>query len=140
MSDEHDFLTGYVMPAARVASREIAAALSPLGLAPAQYAVLDLLGREGDMRPAQIARRLDIETSTTTNTLNRTEKGGWIKRRTDPNNSRMVVISLTDKGKAILADARAAVQSVEIRVAEGEYDGDLKGAREILKKVITELR
>ena len=140
MSDERDFLTGYVLPAARVASREIAAALSPLGLAPAQYAVLDLLGREGDMRPAQIARRLDIETSTTTNTLNRTEKGGWIERRTDPNNSRMVVISLSPKGKAILADARAAVHSVEFRVADAEYEADLKSAREILKKVIMELR
>ena len=82
MSREHDFLTRVVLPAARIATREIAAALAPLGLAPAQFAMLDLLGREGDMRPAQIARRLDIETSTTTNTLSRTERG-WLDRAQD---------------------------------------------------------
>lgn len=140
MSGEQDFLTRVVLPAARIATREIAAALAPLGLAPAQFAMLDLLGREGDMRPAQIARRLDIETSTTTNTLNRTERDGWIERKTDPNNSRMVIISLSPKGRAILTDARMAVQIIEVKALHGTDEADIEKARAILTSVMAKLK
>lgn len=140
MSREQDFLTKVVLPTARIATREIAAALAPLGLAPAQFAMLDQLGREGDMRPAQIARRLDIETSTTTNTLSRTERDGWIERRTDPNNSRMVIISLSPKGRAILEDARTVVQIVEEKAIHGTDDADLKKAQAVLTNVMGRLK
>jgi len=140
MSREHDFLTRVVLPAARIATREIAAALAPLGLAPAQFAMLDLLGREGDMRPAQIARRLDIETSTTTNTLSRTERDGWIERRTDPNNSRMVTISLSPKRRAILTDARTVVQIVEDKAVNGADEADLKTTKAVLIKAMGNLK
>lgn len=140
MTRERDFLTSVLLPAARIATREIAADLAPLGLAPAQFAMLDLLGREGDMRPAQIARRLDIETSTTTNTLSRTERDGWIERRTDPNNSRMVIISLSPKGRAILEDARTVVQIVEEKAIHGTHAVDIKKAQAVLTNVMGRLK
>ncbi|TGD41797.1 MarR family transcriptional regulator [Pseudotabrizicola sediminis] len=140
MTDERGFLTNLVLPAARIASREIAAALAPLGLAPAQYAILDLIGRHGGMRPAMIARRLDLETSTTTNTLQRTERDGFIDRQTEPNNSRMVLISLSEKGKTVLVDARVAVQDVEARALAGTAPENMEGARVILARVMANLK
>ena len=140
MTDERRFLTDLVLPAARIASREIAAALAPLGLAPAQYAILDMIGRHGDMRPAMIARRLDLETSTTTNTLQRTERDGFIDRQTEPNNSRMVLISLSEKGKAVLVDARVAVQEVEARALAGTAPENMEAAREFLARLMANLK
>jgi len=140
MTDERRILTDLVLPAARIASREIAAALAPLRLAPAQYAILDMIGRHGDMRPAMIARRLDLETSTTTNTLQRTERDGFIDRQTEPNNSRMVLISLSEKGKTVLVDARVAVQEVEARALAGTAPEDMETAREFLARLMANLK
>lgn len=140
MSDDPDFLTEMVLPLARIASREIAAALAPLGIAPAQFAILDLIGRHGGMRPATIARRLDIESSTTTNTLKRTERDGFIQRQIEPNASRMVIITLSDKGKSVLIDARAAVQDVEAWALAGTAPEDLKVARKSLARAIANLK
>ena len=82
MSREHDFLTRVVLPAARIATREIAAALAPLGLAPAQFAMLDLLGREGEYapcsdRPSSGHRNLNHHRIPSAEL----ERDGWIERK-----------------------------------------------------------
>jgi DNA-binding MarR family transcriptional regulator len=124
-------LLGILIPAARIAEREIAEALVPLNLAPAQFAIIDLLDRTGDLRPAAIARALDVETSTITLNLKRAERDGLISRMPDPDDTRSILISLSPDGHARVPAARLAMKAVEDRLTEGlsvDQKAALKGA------------
>ena len=140
MTENKALPTELLLPAAKIVSREIAAAIAPYGLAPAQYAMLNLLGEQGVLRPSVIARRLDIEASTTTNTINRSVRDGFIERATDPHNSKSVTVNLTEKGKGVLQDARQAVAGVEAK-ALSDIEGDqLDMARKVLERIIANLK
>jgi DNA-binding MarR family transcriptional regulator len=132
--------TQTLLMAAKVLGREISLVLGPFRLAPAQFAVLDLIGREGELRPSVIARKLDIESSTTTNTINRCERDGFLTRDVDPNNSKSVNVRLTEKGKAILEKARAAIADVEKRSLAGIPDEDVQAAKRVMMKMADNLK
>ena len=112
-------LISLLIPAARTAEREFAEALAPFNLAPAQFAIIDLLDRLGDLRPAVIARALDVETSTITLSLKRAERDGLISRLSDPTDARSILISLRPDGQGRVAAARTAMTAVEERLTEG---------------------
>lgn len=103
----------------RAAEREISEALMPLNLAPAQFAILGMLVRMGELRPAAMARALDLETSTMTMNLKRAERDGLISRMPDPEDARSILISASPDGRARVPAARSAIKNVEDRLTEG---------------------
>lgn len=112
-------LLNVIIPLARVLEREIAEALIPLNLAPAQFAIVDLLVLIGDMRPAAMARALDVETSTMTMSLKRAERDGLISRMPDPADARSILISASPAGRDRVPAARLAIREVEDRLTRG---------------------
>ncbi len=79
--------------------------LKALGISYPQYLVLMILW-EKDRQPVNdIAKRLLLETNTVTPLLQRMEKEGLVSRQKDPVDSRKVIVSLTDKGREMEADA-----------------------------------
>ena len=76
-----------------------------LGISYPQYLVLMILW-EKDRQPVNdIAKRLLLETNTVTPLLQRMEKEGLVSRQKDPVDSRKVIVSLTDKGREMEAEA-----------------------------------
>lgn len=137
MSDEPSyFLNDQLIPAARAATREIADALLVFGIAPAQFSILDLVGSQGAMRPSSIARKLDIETSTMTTNLKRTERDGFVQRSTDPHNARGVLISLTPAGREVLPNARDAVRLCEDRLLQDVSVEDRNTAQMVILTIL----
>lgn len=132
-------LLGILIAAARIAEREIAAAFAPFNLAPAQFAIIDLLERTGDLRPASIARALDVETSTITLNLKRAERDGLISRKPDPADTRSILISLSHDGRSRIPAARLAMKAVEDRLTEG-LTQDQRAALKIAMSQILKLR
>ena len=79
--------------------------LKALGISYPQYLVLMILW-EKDRQPVNdIAKRLLLETNTVTPLLQRMEKEGLVSRQKDPEDSRKVIVSLTDKGREMEAEA-----------------------------------
>ena len=79
--------------------------LKALGISYPQYLVLMILW-EKDRQPVNdIAKRLLLETNTVTPLLQRMEKEGLVSRQKDPVDSRKVIVSLTDKGREMEAEA-----------------------------------
>jgi DNA-binding MarR family transcriptional regulator len=111
--DEISVCIDLLIPAARIASRDMSEVLTPLGLTPAQFAVLLLLERRGEVRSAEISSALDVETSTMAVTLQRAEKAGFVERIAHPSDGRASLIRLTDEGRAIIPVAVAATRAVE---------------------------
>ena len=75
--------------------------LSGFGLTYSQYLVLMVLW-EKDAQPVNdIARKLLLETNTVTPMLKRMEASGLVTRRRSKEDGRQVVVTLTDKGRAL---------------------------------------
>lgn len=75
--------------------------LSEIGLTYPQYLVMMVLW-ERDAQPVNdIAKRLYLETNTVTPLLKRMEAEGFVKRGRSDADARQVIVSLTEKGKAL---------------------------------------
>ena len=68
-----------------------------------QCYILDVLAEEGDLSMQQLARRMFKSVSTMTRVAAQLVRKGYIRRRQDAEDRRMVHVSLTPQGKAILA-------------------------------------
>lgn len=91
------------------AHRNVAGALlRRVGLFPGQELLLMQLWRQDDQPQADLTSALGIEPSTVTKMLQRLEQNNLVHRRRPPENQRIVIVSLTERGRAL----RAEVQSV----------------------------
>lgn len=109
---------------ANVISRAYAARLAPFGLEPSQFGVLVVVaaGRADSAR--ELADRLSIERSTLTRNLTRLLEGGLLVGT--PGKGRRITYSLTEAGRAKLAEAlpawRAAQDALKAQLAPGAAD------------------
>lgn len=78
------------------------------GLTGTKFGVLGQLYR-GDARMSRIAEHLDVSASVVTRAVQSLEEDGLVRRRTDPDDARAVLLSITDDGAAHLLQRRAAV-------------------------------
>ena len=80
--------------------------LKPLGITYTQYIMFLVLWEKDGITVGELCRRLMLDTGTVTPMLKNTEKQGLIKRTRSEEDERVVVISLTDEGKALYKKAR----------------------------------
>ncbi|EIC29768.1 transcriptional regulator [Methylomicrobium album BG8] len=80
-----------------------------LGLQPVHFQVLDYLSRCNRFSdsPAALTNYLGMTRGTVSQTLQLLEKKGYIKKKTDSNDRRMVHLSLLEEGEAVLSEARS---------------------------------
>lgn len=96
---------------ARITQNDYMARIAGTGIAPAQAYVLGELWSGEPLSQVELARRLDIGKATVGQTLNRLERAGVIERRRVASDRRLIMIHLTEKGRALhepLAVAAAA--------------------------------
>ena len=75
--------------------------LKPLGLTYTQYIMFLVLWEEENITVGDLCRRLKLDTGTVTPMLKNTEKQGLISRTRSEEDERVVVVSLTEEGKAL---------------------------------------
>jgi DNA-binding MarR family transcriptional regulator len=121
---------------ARLFARELAEAVRPLGLAPAQFMVLLELWREEGLTQKDLVGRLDVEQATMAATLARMDRDGLIERRPDQADARARRIQLTSRARALQEPALAAAKGVNARALTGfseeEREALLSGLRRIV--------
>lgn len=121
---------------ARLFARELAEAVRPLGLAPAQFMVLLELWREEGLTQKDLVGRLDVEQATIAATLARMERDVLIERKPDQADARARRIQLTARARALQEPALAAAKSVNARAlagfSEAEREALLAGLRRIV--------
>ena len=109
---------------------EIDRVTTPLGLTHAQYSALltlTSLTRRG-AKPTQraLADKLSVSAIYASKLLRALEAQGLITRRQNPEDSRSILLSLTEDGQARIAEAKAAVQALhgELTSPLGDPDGE----------------
>lgn len=85
--------------------------LRPFGLTFARYELLTLLSftREGRMPMASATARLQVHPTSVTNTVDRLEASGLVRREPHPVDRRATLLALTDEGRDLAARATAAL-------------------------------
>ncbi|WGF90080.1 MarR family winged helix-turn-helix transcriptional regulator [Marinivivus vitaminiproducens] len=107
-------LLGYRLKLAQHAlHRRMEEALKPLGLNPAQYAVLAELNARPDQTNAKLAERAFITPQSMQGVLAKLEESGLVERRQDVHHGRRQLARLTPKGHAMAEAANAEVMRVE---------------------------
>lgn len=89
--------------------------LAEMGLTYPQYLVMLVLWEEGPRSVGALGERLHLDSGTLTPLLKRMEAAGFVHRTRDVADERRVVISLTDTGTGL----RAQAQHIPERLATG---------------------
>lgn len=96
-----DQLCFAIYGAEQAMSRTYRSLLTPLGLTYPQYLVLMVLWETDDLSVKAIGERLGLDSGTLTPLLKRMETGGFLRRRRDPSDERVVRVGLTAAGQAL---------------------------------------
>ncbi len=78
-----------------------------VGLSPTQGAALASIERHGPLTPSEVAAIERIQRPTATRLLAKLGDAGLVARQADPVDGRSCLVSITDAGRALLAESRA---------------------------------
>ena len=89
-------------------ARRWAERIAPLGLEPRQGLVLRVIGAEGAMTQADLARRIRVPASKVVGLVDELESEGLVERRAEADDRRVRIVHLTDRGMQTLAEVNRA--------------------------------
>jgi DNA-binding MarR family transcriptional regulator len=115
---------------------------SKLGLHVRQIEILEILYNHPDMQltPAQLADEVHLTRSTMTGNLDSLQKKGFVKRESHPDDRRMLLITLTQKGIDFCKEAMPQRYTDILMVMKGMSDDERKSLREIYEKLLGIIR
>ena len=96
--------------------------LKPLGITYTQYIMFLVLWEKDGLTVGELCKRLRLDTGTVTPMLKNTEKQGLIKRTRSADDERVVVISLTEDGKALYKKAKSIPEKIGSCVKLGKEE------------------
>ena len=111
-----------------------------VGLSPNQSSAMATLLNHGDQPIGDLAARELVRPPSMTRIVNGLEDRGYVTRRSDPDDRRQSVVSLTDAGRQILyANRRRRDAWLAVRLAELDPDerATLRQAAELLDRVMS---
>jgi DNA-binding MarR family transcriptional regulator len=120
----------------RASHTATAETLDSLGLTPALFALLNVLGaREGAIQQ-QLSSDMGIDPSAMVKLINELESAGLAKRRRRPGDRRAWEVSITPKGRRTLERARRFVNQVEDEVLGGLTAADRRQLLILLRRAL----
>lgn len=109
--------------------------LAELGLTYPQYLVMLVLWEQQPQTVGALGARLYLDSGTLTPLLKRMEAAGLVARARDPGDERRVLVTLTDKGKAL----RDKAVHVPNTMANGYTPDNLDDLRERVRDLVSVL-
>ena len=120
----------------RAAHTRTAETLNSIGLTPALFALLNVLGaREGAIQQ-QLSSDMGIDPSAMVKLINELEGTGLAERRRRPGDRRAWEVSITPKGRRTLERARRFVTQVEDEVLGGLTGADRRQLLTLLRRAL----
>jgi DNA-binding MarR family transcriptional regulator len=108
-----------------------------LNLTIPQLKSLFLIAREGSMNTKSLAEALGVTPSNVTGIVDRLVKQGLVSRQENPEDRRMLLIRVTDKGEAILTSLReetiSSMSEVLARMSTEELSSLARGLASLFK-------
>jgi DNA-binding MarR family transcriptional regulator len=120
----------------RASHTRIATALESVGLTPARFGLLNVLGaREGAIQQ-ELGSAMGVDPSTMVALIDELERAGLAKRRPHPADRRAREVSITPKGRRVLERARAMAAQVEDEVLRGLTAAERRELLTLLRRAL----
>ena len=120
----------------RASHTRTAETLNSIGLTPARFALLNVLGaREGAIQQ-QLSSDMGIDPSAMVKLINELERAGLAERRRRPGDRRAWEVSITPQGRRTLERARRFVMQVEDEVLGGLTAADRRQLLMLLRRAL----
>jgi DNA-binding MarR family transcriptional regulator len=120
----------------RASHTRIAAALESVGLTPALFALLNVLGaREGAMQQ-ELGSAMGVDPSTMVSLIDELEATGLAKRAPHPTDRRARTVALTPKGRRVLERTRRMAMQVEDEVLHGLTAAERRELLSLLRRAL----
>lgn len=115
---------------------EIDRVLRPSGLTFASYEALRLLAftRRGELPMGKIGERLMVHPASVTNTVDRLESRGLVRRRPAAEDRRRILAELTPEGRALVEEATIALNKADFALGALD-DADAAALTDLLRTV-----
>jgi len=99
---------------------------------PIQVMLLFFLQQNDGLSLTQISQGLMLENPTVTGLIDRLEKSGYVKRSDHPNDRRVYLVHLTEKGKKVAKKALPIVKKLNEQIKEGYSKGEIEDFMKVL--------
>lgn len=109
------------------------------GIYVGQARILSALLDHGQLTQKEIAQGLHIKPATVTNLVKKMEASELIDRRRDPNDDRVINVTLTPKGKEAAHYTNKTIAQVETEIRSEFSRNEVETLRKPLEKVLKEL-
>lgn len=123
--------------AAAHVERALAWALDPFGVTTAQFELLQVIAKHAHSGAgcSELGKHLAAPGPDVTRMLDRLDSGGFVSRKRDEKDRRVVHTQLTTKGEELLQAAGPAVLQAELSVFEGLAEAERQKLAELLRGV-----
>src|SRR3954471_8887917 len=120
----------------RASHTRVAAALESIGVTPASFGLLNVLGaREGAMQQ-ELGAAMGIDPSTMVALIDALESAGLARRKPHPKDRRARVVAITPKGRRTLERGRALAAQVEDEVLGGLRSAEREELLKLLRRAL----
>ena len=120
----------------RASHTRIADGLQSIGLTPATFGLLNVLGARGGATQRELGSALGIDPSTMVSLIDELEAAGLAKRRPHPTDRRAREVVITPKGRRLLERGRQMALQVEDEVLGGLSAGERRELLKLLRRAL----
>jgi DNA-binding MarR family transcriptional regulator len=103
------------------------------GLSVSQCYVLDALAEHGDLTMQRLAQRMHLAVSTMTRVVAQLVRRGYARRRPDPEDGRVVHVTITPRGKEIMAAINRSLVESQRAILKALPPGQWEGATAVIE-------
>jgi DNA-binding MarR family transcriptional regulator len=105
---------------------------SGIEVTPIQGMLLFFLQKNDGSSLTQISQGLMLENPTVTGLIDRLEKLGYVKRSDHPNDRRVYLVNITDKGNRVAKKALPIVKKLNEQIKEGYSKEEVENFKKVL--------
>ncbi len=105
---------------------------SGVEVTPIQVMLLFFLQKNDGSNLTQISQGLMLENPTVTGLVDRLEKSGYVKRSDHPNDRRVYLVYLTEKGNKVADKALPIVKKLNEQIKEGYSEREIESFKKVL--------
>ena len=126
----------YVAGQVTAVARSMAELAESNGLMPLDFALLRLFLEREEWTTTQLAEALPVNVSRVSRVVTKMVGMGLMRRRRRRSDRRVVMLALTEEGKALTLELHRSVQAYDARLSEGVSEEELAVFSSVLSKVM----
>ena len=119
-----------------VVAKGMANLVAPHDLIPLEFALLRAFLRQEEWTTTQLARVLPVRTSRISRVVTKLVDRGLMSRRRMRNDRRVVILTLTEEGKALTRELHRRVQAYDTELSEGVTEQEMAALASATSKIM----